>query len=98
MRPETTEGLVLRRDVPGAPLKVGTAVRIVTALDESADDRFAGRQGVVCGYVYDCPREQFPQRPLLLVQVGALGEELFFVDELRAATVSSASRRIRRAA
>ena len=48
--------------------------------------RFAGRKGAVTGYVYDAPTEQYPHRPLVLVWVDGLGEDVFFVDELRTLT------------
>lgn len=78
-------GFVLRRDVKGAPLTLNAPVQIAPSLESTADERFQGRAGLVSGYVYDCPGEQFPHRPMLLVEVKELGEELFFVEELRAA-------------
>lgn len=77
-------GLVVRRNVQGAPLTIDARVQIVPSLDSSADSRFEGRAGVVSGYFYDCPQEQYPHRPLVLVCVKELGEELFFAEELRA--------------
>lgn len=65
-------------------MKLGARVQISSSLDSTADARFQGRTGVVSGYVYDSPKEQFPHRPMLLVVVEALGEELFFAEELRA--------------
>lgn len=87
MRPDSA-GFVVRRNVTGAPLRVKTRVQISSSLDSSADPRFRGRAGVVSGYVYDCPQEQFPHRPMVLVVVDELGEELFFAEELRALKVS----------
>lgn len=78
-------GIVVRRNVPGAPLTIDAPVQIAPSLDSSADARFEGRAGVVSGYFYDCPQEQYPHRPLVLVRVNELGEELFFAEELRAA-------------
>lgn len=84
-------GLVVRRNVRGAPLQVGTRVLISDALDETGDVRFAHRVGEVTGYVYDSPAEQYPHRPLVLVSVEGLGEDLFFPEEL-AVIPSSAGR------
>lgn len=81
--PEPMTGLVVRRNVRGAPLQLETRVLITDALDATGDQRFADRIGVVSGYVYDCPAEQYPHRPLVLVSVEGLGEELFFAEELR---------------
>lgn len=84
MLPESiTHGFEVRRNVDGAPLAIGAWVRIDSALDATADARFAGRKGAVTGYVYDAPTEQYPHRPLVLVWVDGLGEDVFFVDELR---------------
>ena len=76
-------GYVARSDVQGAPLWVGAQVFIeASALDGTADERFADHVGVVTGYLYDCP-EQHPHHPLLLVSVETLGEDVFFAKELR---------------
>ena len=83
MHPELQWGLVARSNVEGAPLWVGARVFIeASALDETADERFAAHAGVVTGYLYDCPA-QYPHHPLLLVSVETLGEDVFFAKELR---------------
>lgn len=77
------DGLWCREVVEGAPLQPGTRVIVVCeAEDDSRDERFAGRCGVVDALFYDDPATQFPASPLLLVRVDGLGEDLFFVDEL----------------
>ncbi|MBL8913849.1 MAG: Carotenogenesis protein CarS [Archangium sp.] len=84
MLPDPSNGLVVRRNIKGAPLQLDTRVLITTRVDDdTADQRFSERVGVVTGYVYDCPAEQYPHRPLVLVSVEGLGEELFFPEELR---------------
>lgn len=88
--PPDSSGLVFRRNVTGAPLKLDARVEISKSLDSSADPRFLGRTGVVSGYVYDSPQEQFPHRPMVLVTVDGLGEELFFTEELCAVRAQSA--------
>lgn len=50
--------------------------------DDTADRRFAGREGVVRALVFDCPEEQYPHDPMILVEVPDLGEDLFFAEEL----------------
>lgn len=100
MRPEEHDftpmtGLVVRRDVRGAPLQLEVRVLIAPALDDTGDARFAGRVGVVSGYVYDSPEEQYPHRPLVLVSVEGLGEELFFPDELSIPRARRSSRSAR---
>ncbi|MFT3708584.1 MAG: Carotenogenesis protein CarS [Archangium sp.] len=86
MLPEEMTGMVVRRNVRGAPLQLDTRVFISEALDDTGDPRFAGRVGMVSGYVYDCPAEQYPHRPMVLVSVEGLGEEVFFAEELRVLT------------
>ncbi|MFO0600450.1 MAG: Carotenogenesis protein CarS [Myxococcaceae bacterium] len=84
MLPELNRGFIVRHDVDGAPLGIGARVVVAaSALDESADERFGDRVGTVTGYVYDCPDEQYPHCPLVLVRVPGVGEDVFFVHELR---------------
>jgi CarS bacterial SH3 domain len=83
---------VVRRNVRGAPLQLGTRVLISDALDETGDARFVDRVGVVTGYVYDSPAVQYPHRPLVLVSVEGLGEELFFPEELAVSRRALATR------
>lgn len=79
----------LRSDVTGAPLRIGQQV-VITAFsaDETIDCRFLGCHGVVRGLLYDDP-SQLPRDPLVLVEVAGLGEEWFFVRELRAQAVAA---------
>jgi hypothetical protein len=76
--------VVVREDVAGAPARVGQWV-LVDSADEDAtvDERFEACVGVVTGFFYDDLAAQFPARPLVVVHVDGLGEELFFPDELR---------------
>lgn len=79
------QGLLLRYDLFGAPVRVGAVVDIREDVkDASVDEAFLGRRGVVTGLYYDDPRAQLPLSPLVVVQVAGLGEELFFASELRA--------------
>jgi hypothetical protein len=79
--------VLVREAMPGAPMRVGDLVDVVgTQLDESLDERFVGRRGLVTGLFYDDPQSQLPEHPLVVVYVDGLGEELFFAGELRAAT------------
>lgn len=77
-------GLVVFKDVEGAPVRLGEPVRIAgeSALEGSVDRRFLGHLGVVVALVYDEPEAQFPADPLIQVRVDDLGEELFFAREL----------------
>jgi hypothetical protein len=78
--------VLVRWALPGAPWRVGALVDVVgTGLDETLDERFVGRRGVVTGLLYDDPGSQMPDRPLVVVFVDGLGEELFFAGELRGA-------------
>lgn len=69
--------------VEGAPVQPGSSVFIVCEQeDESRDERFAGRCGVVRALFYDDAQRQFPSQPMMLVRVDGLGEDLFFAHEL----------------
>lgn len=75
--------LILTADVDGAPVRMGTVVRISeSSLDGTFDPRFLGRTGVVVALVYDEPLRQYPADPLIKVRVHGLGEDLFFPGEL----------------
>lgn len=77
-------GLCIDHDVPGAPLRLGQRVRVAPCGRALAPPRpgFLGREGVVCGFVYDDPARQYPADPLVRVRVRGSGEDLFFVEEL----------------
>jgi hypothetical protein len=75
--------LIVTVDVEGAPVRMGERVKIV---EDSADGtigrRFLGCTGVVVALVFDDPSAQYPQDPLIRVQVPGVGEDLFFAEEL----------------
>lgn len=74
---------VIREDVQGAPFRLGTRVRVVCPPDDdSLDERFIGREGIVRGLVYD-DAAQYPSDPMVLVEADALGADVFFPEELR---------------
>lgn len=78
------KSLVVREDVAGAPVRVGQTVHVdCEPEDATLDERFVDCIGVVTGFFYDDVPSQFPQRPLVVVHVDGLGEELFFAHELR---------------
>ncbi len=75
--------LIVVDDVDGAPVRIGETVRVVSsASDDSMDEGFLGRTGVVVALVFDDPRSQYPRDPLIQVRVEELGEDLFFAEEL----------------
>jgi CarS bacterial SH3 domain len=78
--------LIVVEDVEGAPVRIGEKVKIGRALvDDSMNRSFLGRAGVVVALVYDEPRLQYPEDPLIQVRVDELGEDLFFPEELELA-------------
>lgn len=78
--------LIVVDDVEGAPVRIGETVRIGGASEDDSLDRcFLGRTGVVVALVYDEPRLQYPDDPLIQVRVDDLGEDLFFPEELELA-------------
>ncbi|MDQ3263350.1 MAG: Carotenogenesis protein CarS [Myxococcota bacterium] len=87
------KALELRHSVPGAPLEVGQWVRVrADAGSETLDYRFLGQRGRVLALIYDDPLAQFPQDPLVQVEVAGLGSDLFFVHELKAQPVAGSGR------
>ena len=77
-----TWGVPLFCDVTGAPLRIATRVRVVAdSDDQTVDERFLGRTGVVRGLLFDAP-QQFPHDPLIIVSVEGLGDDVFFAGEL----------------
>lgn len=75
--------LIVIEDVEGAPVRIGDVVRIAPQSSESSiDRRFLGRTGVVVALVFDDPRLQYPEDPLIQVLVHDVGEDLFFLEEL----------------
>lgn len=78
--------LILTEDVEGAPVRMGSAVKIVGAApDDPIAQRFLGRVGTVVALVFDDPRRQYPADPLIQVRVPGVGEDLFFAEELELA-------------
>ena len=75
-------GELLEIDVVGAPMRVGQRVTIARASDDSADQRFLGKRGVVRGLLYDAA-ELYPHEPFVSVHVDGLGSDLFFPHELK---------------
>lgn len=97
MSPAPRQGLVVTVPLPGAAFRVGQTVRIVgDPLNETLDERFVGRVGVVEALVFDDPVRQYPEDPLVQVRVPALGRDLFFPHELRLARRDARTRARRR--
>ncbi|MBI2683203.1 MAG: Carotenogenesis protein CarS [Acidobacteriales bacterium] len=72
----------LRRDVPGAPFRIGQQVRVVAGTDETFDKRFLGKLGTVEYFEYNCGCGQsYPHDPMIGVRFGRKLEE-FWVEEL----------------
>lgn len=85
--------LIVCSDVEGAPVRIGESVKIVSdSPDGTVGQRFLGRTGVVVALVYDDPAAQYPEDPLIQVQVDGLGEDLFFPEELELAPVWARNR------
>jgi hypothetical protein len=79
-----TAPLRLDGNVPLAPVQPGARVLVLLdCTDTSADVRFHGACGEVVGLIFDDPPSQFPDRPLLEVNVEGLGSEYFFLNEIQ---------------
>jgi len=83
---ETTKNIPeghVREDIEGAPYAIGQAVTIVFATDETFDQRFMGRTGVIVHYDYSCGCGQsFPRNPMIGVQFESGEIEEFWKEEM----------------
>ncbi len=74
----------IHADVPGAPFKIGTLVRVVRLADETGDRAWLGRTGTVKFFDYACGCGQtFPNDPMIGVEYRGRIEE-FWKEELNA--------------
>ena len=71
-------------DVPGAPFKIGTPVRVVQLVDETGNRAWRGRTGTVKFFDYACGCGQsFPNDPMIGVESLRGKVEEFWKEELR---------------
>jgi hypothetical protein len=74
----------LYEDVVGAPFRIGQSVRVISVTDETGDEQFLGKEGIVIYFEYDCGCGQtFPEDPMIGVLLGKRAEE-FWKEELAA--------------
>jgi hypothetical protein len=72
------------KDVPGAPFKIGTSVRVVRLADETGNRAWLGRTGTVKFFNYDCGCGQsYPDDPMIGVESPRGKIEEFWKEELR---------------
>lgn len=70
-------------DIEGAPFKIGDAVEVVTTLDDTLDEAWIGKRGVVEYFEYDCGCSQtFPTDPMIGVRFPDRALEEFWQEEL----------------
>ena len=71
-------------NVVGAPLRIGTQVRVVKLVDETGNRSWLGRTGTVRFFDYDCGCGQsFPKDPMIGVESRGGIVEQFWKEELR---------------
>src|SRR5258707_872230 len=64
-----TEVKHIHVDIPGAPYRISTPVRVVQLVDETGDRRWLGRIGVVKYFDYSCGCGQtYPGDPMIGVE------------------------------
>jgi hypothetical protein len=81
-------------DVPGAPFKIGTSVRVARLADETANRAWLGRTGTVKFFNYDCGCGQsFPDDPMIGVELPSGKVEEFWKEELRPVSRRRTARR-----
>lgn len=70
--------------VAGAPVQPGTWVRIIGSTDETGNDDFIGKRGLVHYLEYDCGCGQvFPESPMIGVRLFCEGQTSeFWFEEL----------------
>jgi len=80
-------GNPIHHDVDGAPLRIGTYVRVRQIIDESADKYFLGRVGTVQYFEYSCGSGQsYPNDPMIGVKFRKRIAE-FWTEELEPASM-----------
>ena len=71
-------------DIPGAPYRISTPVRVVQLVDETGNRRWLGRIGVVKYFDYSCGCGQtYPDDPMIGVESCRGKVEQFWKEELR---------------
>ena len=70
-------------DVPGAPFRIGEAVMVVSATDETCDERCLGMRGTILFFEYSCGcGETYPDDPMIGVKFADGTREEFWREEL----------------
>lgn len=73
----------IKRNVKGAPFKIGDHVQVIKTADETMNKSFIGRRGKVIYFNYDCARDQtYPTDPMIGVRFRCRSEEEFWKDGL----------------
>jgi len=73
----------IRENIPGAPYRIGSKVKVVMATDETTDLSCIGKTGVIEYYHYSCGCGQtFPNDPMIGVKFSDDTTREFWVEEL----------------
>jgi hypothetical protein len=84
----------IHADVPGAPYRIGTPVRVVQLVDETGNRRWLRRIGVVKYFDYYCGCGQtYPDDPMIGVESRRGNVEQFWKEELRLIPTQTARQR-----
>ena len=70
-------------DVPGAPFRINQRVRVIKLVDETAEARYLGQEGIVKSFEYDCGcGQQYPHSPMISVHFSDGQQEECWPEEL----------------
>jgi hypothetical protein len=74
---------LIHSDVPGAPFRIGEAVMVISATDETCDAQRIGMRGTVLFFEYSCGCGQtYPEDPMIGVKFADGTREEFWREEL----------------
>lgn len=80
--PDYMQGKI-RRMVEGAPFAPGDQVKVVKAADETFDQNYMGKEGVIVDYDYHSGCGQsYPEDPLMGVVFSGMDFQYFWKEEL----------------
>jgi len=74
----------VKRNIKGAPYKIGNLVKVIFATDETFDNSFMGQVGKIIHYCYSCGCGQsFPDDPMIGIEFNEGVIEEFWKEEIK---------------
>jgi len=74
----------IKHNVVGAPFRIGKLVRVVKATDETFEEEFMGKVGIVIYYDYKHCGQTYPNDPMIGVRFSERKSSVFWREELAA--------------